>query len=809
MNLSKSLKKVIFLILAIVAISFSTYSVAQDDKDTSSTKINEGHPETTGENIGEDVFDEYGNLIPSEMEDQSGALDQTAPAHNDSSTAHDEHGEHAEGHHEPNVSPLLFVILALIIGAVARHFLSKIGLPYTVILLIIGLGIGLVGRNEYLLTDLSQFGLDFKVVDDAINWAAHLDAHLILYVFLPILIFEAAFAMDVHTFKKSFTNSVLLAVPGILIAIFLTAGCIWALVYYGFGLTSWDWQIVLLFGTVISATDPVAVVAILKELGASKKLGTLIEGESLLNDGTAIVIFNVIFLGILGAGAAGEGPNPLIEFFRVAFGGVAIGAAFGYIGLRWMRAVFNDMLIEITIIVALAFITFFVCEKAFAVSGVLGLVTLGLIMAGPGRTKISPEVQHFIHEFWEFTAFTANTLIFLIVGVVIAERTEFTMNDVYMLLLVYVIIHAVRAVVIAVLYPVMKRAGYGLGKNHPQAMWWGALRGAIGLALALIVESAPESAIPQEIREQFLFLTAGIVTMTLLINATTMKAVASKLGLTSVSNSKKYVIETAKDYVFRETVSTIDEMEKDRFFKKVNWEAVGNYLPPSSESEDVEDLSNFKEEARRRILEKEKSAYWSQFKEGLISSSAYNILVSEINEIMDSNGERLLSDRGDLDELLDTKNALKRYGFLKGFFSKRYIERLGASFDAAKGFYGAQSQCIKMIKELKKAAKNEQELEVLTEMEQEIEENNIQALTFLRNFKNQYPNIYRHVSTRQAIRTLLNTEKSKVNELLKTGRITGEEAAALIVDIEARMMALSKEKMSNSDQHKESPKEKV
>jgi hypothetical protein len=146
---------------------------------------------------------------------------------------------------------------------------------------------------------------------------------------------------------------------------------------------------------------------------------------------------------------------------------------------------------------------------------------------------------------------------------------------------------------------------------------------------------------------------------------------------------------------------------------------------------------------------------------------------------------------------------------LKGFFSKRYIERLAASFDAAKGFYGAQSQCIKMVKELKKAAKNEQELEVLTLMEQEIEENNIQALTFLRNFKNQYPNIYRHVSTRQAIRTLLNTEKSKVNELLNTGRITSEEATALIVDIETRMMALSKEKMSHTDQAKEKPKEKV
>lgn len=715
---------------------------------------------------------------------------------------HDEHGEHEEGGHHTDFAPLFFIIVALIIGAATRFFLSKINLPFTVALLIIGIGIGVLGRTQFF-EEFEIFGSTFHagMVDRSIEWAAHLDAHLILYVFLPILIFEAAFAMDVHTFKKSFTNSVLLAVPGIVLAIVLTALAVWVLVYYEMGLTSWSWELVLLFGTVISATDPVAVVAILKELGASKKLGTLIEGESLLNDGTAIVIFSVIFLGITGQALD---HSPFLEFFRVAFGGVAVGAVIGFLGLRWMRGVFNDMLIEITIIVALAYLTFFVSEYAFHVSGVLGLVTLGLIMAGPGRTKISPEVQHFIHEFWEFTAFAANTLIFLIVGVVIAERTVFTLNDIWMLLAVYVIIHVVRAIVIAVLYPIMKRAGYGIGKNHPQAMWWGALRGAIGLALALIVESSP--ALPETVRNEFLFLTAGIVTMTLLINATTMKAVAQRLGLTAVSDTKKYVQESAKDYVFKETVATIDELEKDRFFRKVNWEAVGAYLPPSSEAGNLEDLSNFTEESRRRLLEKEKSSYWAQFKEGLISSSAYNLLVSEINEILDSGGERSLADRGDLDQLLDTKNSLKRFGIFRKFFSKRYVERLAASFDAAKGFYSAQQGCMKMLKELVKSASNDQEREILENMEREIEENNIQALTFLRNFKNQYPNIYRHVSTRQAIRTLLNTEKVKINELLKAGRITGDEATNMIANVEARMQALTKEKMSKEDQEKENPK---
>lgn len=787
MNRSKFFIPRFLLSCFIVLLGFSTYS-----QDEHTDGLHQDLPEvSTSEEI-----------VPTNELKEHESTQNEFTHEGENIATHEAHDEHSEGEHHTDFSPLFFIIVALIIGALTRHFLSKIGLPFTVALLVIGLGIGVLGRMQFFDGDAFGIGIDSSMVDRSIEWAAHLDAHLILYIFLPILIFEAAFAMDVHTFKKSFTNSLLLAVPGIIIAIALTAGCIWALVHFEVGLAGWDWLYLLLFGTIISATDPVAVVAILKELGASKKLGTLIEGESLLNDGTAIVIFMVLFGAITGQVI----DQPILEFFRVSFGGVAVGAIIGWIGIRWMRSVFNDMLIEITVIVSLAYLTFFVAEGMLHVSGVLGLVTLGLIMAGPGRTKISPEVQHFIHEFWEFTAFAANTLIFIIVGVVIAERIEFTLNDVWILLAVYVIIHLVRAVVIALLYPLMKRAGYGLGKNHPQAMWWGALRGAIGLALALIVESSP--VIPEHIRNEFLFLTAGIVTMTLLINATTMKAVANKLGLTAVSDSKKYVIETAKDYVFKHTVGTIDTLEKDRFFKKVNWEAVGGYLPPAAEVKDFNALNNFKEESRRRLLEKEKSAYWGQFKEGLISGGAYNLLVSEINEILDSDGERLLSDRGDLDELLDTKNALKKYGIFKGFFSKRYINRLGASFDAAKGFYAAQLQTMKMLKEMQKSTEHESEKEILNAMESEIEENNIQALTFLRNFKNQYPNIYRHVSTRQAIRTLLNTEKQKVNELVKAGRITADEASLMIADIENRMQALSKEKMTLADQTKENPKTK-
>lgn len=707
--------------------------------------------------------------------------------------------EHEEGHHT-DLSPLLFVVLALIIGAATRFFLSKIGLPYTVVLLLIGIGIGVLGRIEYF-ESLNIFGktLNAGIIDQSIAWAGNIDPHLILYIFLPILIFEAAFAMDVHTFKKSFVNSTLLAVPGILIALFATAFLMWFIVTSGFGLELWSWEMIMLFGAVISATDPVAVVSILKELGASKKLSTLIDGEAILNDGTAIVLFVVILAGITGEGGDS---SAVYSFIRVSCGGALVGYVIGKIGLRWIRSVFNDMLVEITVIVALAYLTFFVCENVFGVSGVLGLLSLGLLFAGPGRTKISPEVQHFIHEFWDFAAFTANTLIFLIVGVVIAERSVFTANDFLILLLVYVIIHIARIAVIGLLYPFMVRIGYGIGKNHPQAMWWGGLRGAIALALALIVEATP--IIPEIVREQFLFLTAGIVTLTLLINATTMKAYANKLGLLKVPDSKIYVVEMANEFVHQQTISTIPALEKDRFFKKVNWEAAKAYLPSKSKLNDFHPIPDFKAESRGRILEKEKSSYWAQFKEGMISSGGYNLLVSEINEIIDSEGQRKLSDRGNLDELLSVKNSFSRYGMLSDLFANRSITKLADSFDAAKGFYNAQLECKKTVDEMAASA-TESEKEILKEMDDEIEENKIQALAFLRNFKNEFPNIYRHVSTRQAIRTLLNTEIKNVNILLKSGRITNDEANAMKSDIEARMKKLNRERMSKEDQTREKP----
>jgi len=707
----------------------------------------------------------------------------------------DQHIQHkgdevSESNHHTDTSPLLFVIIAIIIGALTRFGLQKSALPFTVALLIIGMGIGALGRMDILSSyHFGNIDLNFSFFDRSIDWAANIDPHILLYIFLPILIFEAAFAMDVHVFKKTFANATIMAVPGIIIAIVLSAVMVIGLNYLGLGLGKWNWPIALLFGAVISATDPVAVVSILKELGASKKLGTLIEGESLLNDGTAIVIFMVIFMSLTGNAIEG---SPIIEFFRVSFGGIAIGLALGWIVIRWVKKVFNDMLVEITAIIGVAYLTFFIAEHFFHVSGVLALVSLGLVMASVGRTKISPEVQHFLHEFWELAAFVANTLIFLIVGVVIAERTVFTINDFIILGIIYIGVFAIRAIVISLFYPAMKKIGYGLAKTDAYVLWYGALRGAIGLALALIV--AGSDSIDLEIRNQFLFLTAGIVTLTLLVNATTMKMVANKLGITKVAPEKALMIHNANAYVKQSTENNIERIKSDRFLKRAKWDTVREYLPKySSESMEgsIPELSAIAE-SRRRILEKEKSSYWKQFTDGLLGPDAFRVLTDEINDILDDEGKVSLSAREDLEDMLNTPTFLSKaqsYPIIGKTAKRMFFERLTTSYDCAKGFVTAQEDTIKLLESMYRAA-NKTETKHLEIIENEINENKIKGRTFIRNLGKEYPEIYNAIATREAIRTMLNYEKHTVERLLKKGRLAGTEAEKMIKDVENRMKHL-------------------
>ncbi len=424
------------------------------------------------------------------------------------------------------LAPLAFIILSLMAGAILKLLLHKISLPYTVGLFVLGMIVGTLNLNGLLEAT--------PVISESITQVCNINPDLILNIFLPILIFSAAYELDIHAFKKTLVNSSLLAAPGLIIAMFMTGAIMMGIAQVAPAYVQWNWTIALMFGALISATDPVAVVALLGELGVSKKFSTLIDSESMLNDGTGIVLFTLMLAPFTASVEAAD-PSPFISFLVVVFGGLIIGylMARAYIFYTKLMSVRDDMMLQMSMVILLAYLTFIMAQDIFKLSGVIALVAFGLAVAYYGSRTLNDRVQNFMKEFWGLLAYIANTLIFIIIGIIIAEKVDFTWADLAVLLVVYVGIHVARFLMITMLYPILKRNGYGLTKREGIILTWGALRGALGLTLALIV-SYTES-IPEIIRNQILMLTSGIVALTLIINATTIKWLLNKLGLAGTS----------------------------------------------------------------------------------------------------------------------------------------------------------------------------------------------------------------------------------------------------------------------------------
>ena len=386
------------------------------------------------------------------------------------------------------LAPLLLAIVGLLAGAILKSILKRTGFPYTVGLFVFGLLIGLLNRFHY---------FDFMPrVENAVATVADTNPDFILYVFLPILIFDAAYEMNMHIFKKTLANSTLLAVPGLVVCMLLTAALMIGISLFAPEYTSWTWPLALMFGALISATDPVAVVALLHELGTSKRFSTLVDGESLLNDGTGIVCFMLFFGAYMLSGASTA--SPVVQFLEVVIGGILLGFCLARLTIWFITRINSEEMIQNSVIILSAYVTFILSQYYMGISGVIALVAFGLTISYTGRPRLKPQVNVFMEKFWGLLTHIANTLVFIMVGVVIAVKVDLNWSDLIILLLVYVGLNLIRFAMIMLFYPVMKRLGYGLSKRESVILTWGGLRGALGMTLALMVSYTP--GIPEDIR---------------------------------------------------------------------------------------------------------------------------------------------------------------------------------------------------------------------------------------------------------------------------------------------------------------------
>jgi len=403
------------------------------------------------------------------------------------------------------IPELVAVVVGLLFfAAMAKGFADRFRLPFTVSLVLVGIALNELGE-----LGPAMFHLFANI---------HVEPEVILFVFLPTLIFESAYNMDSRLLRRNLAPVLALAVPGLVVSTGVIGVIVWAA-------TPFDLAASLLLGAILSATDPVAVIALFKQMGAPKRLTILIEGESLFNDATALVaakiLIGMVLAGYFSWDAAMSGVG---EFFKVFLGGIMVGWALA-VATGWVLGrVHTEPQVEISLTTILAYLSFYIAEHLLHFSGIIAVVSAGIVLGCWGRTKISPTVARFMNNFWEYMAFVANVLIFLLVG--LSVDVPALWGSLGYLPWVVLAMLVSRAVLVYGMAPLVNHLPntQPVGRPYQTVMFWGGLRGAIALAIVL---SLPEFAHS----EFFIPLTTGAVLFTLLVQGLTIEKLMRRLGL--------------------------------------------------------------------------------------------------------------------------------------------------------------------------------------------------------------------------------------------------------------------------------------
>jgi CPA1 family monovalent cation:H+ antiporter len=416
-----------------------------------------------------------------------------------------------------HVGEIVGITVGLLLIAAATLAVSKrIRIPFTVALVVVGM----------VIAQLPDFGgALFEPI-------LHLEMppEVAFLVFLPALIFESAFNLEARALRENLTPVLTLAIPGLLISTVMIGG----LLVLTVGLS---WPQALLVGSILSATDPVAVISLFSSLGAPKRLTVLVEGESLFNDATAIVLSKIL-LGVLIAGMVTTEAvtGGLIEFFVVFFGGLLVGWAAAVIVGMVLGKVEGDTFIEISLTTILAYVSFLLAEEVFHVSGVMAAVAAGVIIGGWGKTKISPSVAGFMEHFWEYLATVANALVFLMVGLTVDLGSLWEHREVVFWVITGMLIS--RSAVVFGLVPVVGKLPNSdpIDRRYQTVMFWGGLRGAVAIAIALSLsfEGISDPVLAEEMeafKEMVVAVVLGAVLFTLIIQGLTIEMLVRRFGL--------------------------------------------------------------------------------------------------------------------------------------------------------------------------------------------------------------------------------------------------------------------------------------
>lgn len=425
------------------------------------------------------------------------------------------------------------------LSSLAVFWAKRVKLPHTVFLVIMGIALGVLGQVPFF-----EFFREF-----------HLTPELLFFLLLPTLIFESAYNMNARRLVEDTKIVLLLSVLSLLVSTAIVGALLYAvLALLGFAV---PFAVTLLFGALISATDPVAVLALFKEYGAPRRLSLIFEGESLFNDATSVALFlvvlEVVLVGYNGFTTVGLG---ILSFTVMIVGGIFFGAFMGGLFAKLVGWTRENETASITLTIVLAHTTFIFAELISShlhigdfevrISSIIATTIASLIMGNYGRSKINPRAEEFVEKLWGQFAFMANSVIFILIGILFVSvpfNDPIILMTVTLTILIVAFARAVSIYPIAGAFNFFAKKEDRVPRSWQHLLSWGSLRGALAVTMVLLIPEdlyipnwALTSVTP---REFILSLTVGCIFATLFIKATTIQSFMRKLRLDALTDVEK------------------------------------------------------------------------------------------------------------------------------------------------------------------------------------------------------------------------------------------------------------------------------
>lgn len=501
------------------------------------------------------------------------------------------------------------MILLFSVAAAVAIAVRQLHVPYTVALVLTGLVLGI----------LNLFA------------PPHLTKELLFSVFLPGLLFEAAFHIEFSEFWRNRLAIASLAVPGVAAAVVLTTVILPPVVNMLHLEQGFAWPYALVFGALIAATDPIAVVAVFRGLGAPRRLSMLLDGESLLNDGTAIVFFTLSLS--LVTGAAVTTGQLATDFLKIVGFGVLIGAVVGLAVSQVIKQI-DDAMIEITLTTIAAYGSFVAAEH-FHFSGVIAVVVAGVLCGNYGaRVGMTPSTRVAVQTFWEYVAFALNSIVFLLIGLEVHLDALFVSWKV--ILVAYLVVTAGRGLVIFAVSGLLRKTREKIPWLWSVVLTWGGLRG--GLPMVLVLSLAKE--FPH--RDLLVTMTFGVVMISILAHGVTISPLLRWLGIVKGREHREaYEFARGKLQAASAALEELERMSYVHFsHDEVRTELKNEYKKRMDteqgrigtlELDRAAIAAQESQWARRHLLLTEKNHVMDSFRQGILNQVIYEKLLADID----------------------------------------------------------------------------------------------------------------------------------------------------------------------------------